>query len=92
MCIFAKYNDIFGKPNKGVHSLRLFDFAIVDIIMTFIGAYIISQYTKKDVRLIFILLFIYGQILHALFCVETKFISLFCHSCIPDTSKNNIYY
>ena len=77
MCIFAKYKDIFGKSNEGVHSLRLFDFAIVDFIMTFIGAYILSQYYKKNVWLIFILIFIYGQILHALFCVKTKFISLF---------------
>ena len=79
MCIFAKYKDIFGKSNEGVHSIRLFDFAIVDFIMTFIGAYIISLYYKKDVCLIFLLLFIFGQILHVLFCVKTKFISLFCY-------------
>jgi hypothetical protein len=77
MCIFAKYKDIFGKPNQGVHSVRLFDFAVIDIIMTFIGAYFISKYYKKNVWLIFILLFICGQIFHALFCVQTKFISLF---------------
>jgi hypothetical protein len=82
MCIFAKYKDIFGKSNEGVHSIRLFDFAIVDIIMTFVCAYFISQYLKKDIWLIFILLFIYGQILHALFCVKTKFISLFCPNCL----------
>jgi hypothetical protein len=77
MCIFAKYKDIFGKPKEGVHSIRLFDFAIIDIIMTFVGAYFISKYYKINIWLIFTLLFIYGQILHALFCVETKFISLF---------------
>ena len=72
MCIFAKYKDIFGKPKEGVHSIRLFDFAIIDIIMTFVGAYFISKYYKINIWLIFTLLFIYGQILHALFCVETK--------------------
>jgi len=77
MCIFAKHKDIFGKPNESVHSIRLFDFAVIDVIMTFIGACFISQHYKKDVWLIFILLFIFGQILHALFCVKTKFISLF---------------
>lgn len=77
MCIFAKYKDIFGKPREGVHSIRIFDFAIIDIIMTFIGAYFISKYYKINIWLTFTLLFIYGQILHALFCVETKFISLF---------------
>jgi hypothetical protein len=77
MCIFAKHKDIFGKPNEGVHSVRLFDFAVIDVIMTFIGAYFISQYYKKNVWLIFLLSFICGQIFHALFCVKTKFISLF---------------
>jgi hypothetical protein len=77
MCIFAKHKDIFGKPNQGVHSVRVFDYAAIDVIMTFIGAYFISQYYKKNVWIIFILLFIFGQILHALFCVKTKFISLF---------------
>lgn len=77
MCIFAKYKDIFGKPRESVHSIRIFDFAIIDIIMTFIGAYFISKYYKINIWLTFTLLFIYGQILHALFCVKTKFISLF---------------
>ena len=77
MCIFAEHKDIFGKPNEGVHSVRVFDYAAIDVIMTFIGAYFISQYYKKNVWIIFILLFIFGQILHALFCVKTKFISLF---------------
>ena len=82
MCIFAIHKDIFGKPNEGVHSYRLLDFAIIDVIMTFVGAFFISQYYNKNVWLIFILLFIYGQILHALFCVKTKFISLFCKDCL----------
>jgi len=77
MCIFAKYKDIFGKSREGVHSIRIFDFAIIDIIMTFVGAYFISKYYNINIWLTFILLFIYGQILHVLFCVETKFISLF---------------
>jgi hypothetical protein len=77
MCIFSKYKNIFGEPNKGAHSIRLFDFAIIDIIMTCIGAYFIYKYYKINVWLMFLLLFIFGQILHALFCVKTKFINLF---------------
>lgn len=82
MCIFKKYKDIFGKPNNGAHSFRIFDFAIIDIFMTFIGAYYISNYYKVNVWLIFILFFLLGQILHILFCVQTKFISLFCKDCL----------
>lgn len=82
MCIFAKYRDIFGKVNEGVHSIRLFNFAIIDFIMTFIGAYFVAKYYKINVWSMFVLFFIYGEILHVLFCVETKFISLFCKDCL----------
>jgi hypothetical protein len=77
MCIFSQYKDIFGVSREGVHSIRVFDFAIVDIIMTLIGAIIISYFFKFNLILIFIYLFILGQVLHILFCVETKFVSLF---------------
>jgi hypothetical protein len=77
MCIFSEYKDIFGVSREGIHSIRVFDFAIIDIIMTFIGAFIISYFFKFNLILTFIYLFILGQILHMLFCVETKFVSLF---------------
>ena len=70
MCIFSEYKDIFGVSREGIHSIRVFDFAIIDIIMTFIGAFIISYFFKFNLILL-------GQILHMLFCVETKFVSLF---------------
>jgi hypothetical protein len=82
MCIFSKYKDIFGKSNESVHSIRLLDFAFIDVIMTFIGAYYISKYYNNNIWTMFTLLFIYGEILHLLFCVETKFISLFCKDCL----------
>jgi hypothetical protein len=77
MCIFSQYKDILGVSREGVHSIRVFDYAIIDIIMTIIGAVIISYFFKINVILIFIYLFILGQILHILFCVETKFVSVF---------------
>ena len=33
-CPFAKYSDIFGKPNTGFHSSRIFDIAINDLFGT----------------------------------------------------------
>jgi hypothetical protein len=77
MCLFYKWKDIFGKPNENIHSIRLFDFAIIDILMTLLGAFLLSKYFKKNSCLLFIILFIYGQIFHILFCVKTKFIVLF---------------
>jgi hypothetical protein len=79
MCIFAKYKNIFGEPGKGIHSYRLFNLAIIDIIFTIIGAYLIGIYNKnnlKEIIILFLIIFFIGQILHLLFCVETKFIKL----------------
>ena len=41
MCIFSQYKDILGLPREGIHSIRVFDYAIIDIIMTFIGMCIV---------------------------------------------------
>ena len=79
MCIFAKYSNIFGEPRTGVHSYRLFDFAIVDIIFTIIGAFLISKYYNYNLNkmiILFLIIFFIGQILHLLFCVKTKFIQI----------------
>jgi hypothetical protein len=75
--ILCKYQNIFGKPNEGVHSIRLFDYAIIDILFTFIFSYIFSKYIKINIFYIFIFLFLLGQIFHILFCVETKFLKNF---------------
>ncbi len=73
---FCKYKNIFGIPKEGVHSIRLFDFAIVDIIATIIGAYVISKYTQYEFYKVLLVLFILGIILHKLFCVDTKLNSI----------------
>jgi hypothetical protein len=74
MCIFKEYRYVFGKEGEGVHSYRLFDIAIIDVIFTIIGAGLISYIFNLNVLdfiLITITLFIAGIILHYLFCVET---------------------
>ena len=70
-CLFPQYSGILGKPGKGVHSIRIFNLAIVDIILTFIGAYFISRFLKKDYWITLLLFFISGIILHRIFCVRT---------------------
>jgi hypothetical protein len=71
ICPFKAYSEIFGKPNEGIHSYRILDLAIVDIIMTIIGAIIISLIFKINLFLTLIFLFLLGIILHRLFCVNT---------------------
>jgi len=82
-CPFSYYKNIFGKEGEGVHSYRILDIAMIDVIMTIIGAYIISSYIKISYWIVLILLFILGIILHRLFCVNTtinKIIFGFVHS------------
>jgi uncharacterized membrane protein len=87
MCIFAQYKDILGVPREGIHSIRVYDFAIVDFIMTFVGACIIAYFFKMNVFLVFLYLFILGEYLHILFCVDTKFLSIFFN--LKKDTKNN---
>lgn len=76
LCIFKGYKNIFGEPKEGVHSIRVFDFAVVDIVLTILGAFIISKVCDMNFVFALILFFIIGQILHLIFCVETQFIKM----------------
>jgi uncharacterized membrane protein YcaP (DUF421 family) len=70
--MLCQYKDILGKPGKGIHSYRIFNIAIVDVLLTIIGAYIIYLFFPKiNYFVILILLFLLGIILHKIFCVRT---------------------
>lgn len=68
----CKYKDIFGKPNTGLHKYRLFDVAIVDVLLTILVSYLLSKLTH--IRFIYVLigLFLLSIVIHRLFCVRTK--------------------
>jgi hypothetical protein len=70
----CKYHDIFGKPREGVHSFRIFDLAVVDVVGTVIIAYVIHRRSKYSFPFVLILLLLTGHIMHRLFCVQTKLI------------------
>jgi len=65
------YKDVFGKPNTGVHSYRLFNIAIVDVVMTIIVGIILSKIFHVNVYVLTFCLFLAGIILHRVFCVKT---------------------
>ena len=67
----CKYKNALGVPKKGIHSYRLFGLAIADVIMTIIGAFLISYFTKQKFIYVLIISFVLGIILHRLFCVRT---------------------
>jgi hypothetical protein len=70
-CPFKNYSEIFGKPNEGAHSYRFFNLAIVDVILTIIGSFIIAKLFNLNFLLVLLFIFILGIILHRLFCVNT---------------------
>lgn len=71
------YSNILGEPNKGIHSVRIFNLALIDIIFTFITAFILYKsfnyifHTDINYFIYLIILFILGIYLHRLFCVRT---------------------
>lgn len=67
----CKYRDSLGVPKQGIHSYRFFGVAIMDVIFTIIGAWIISYFTNKSFIFTLIFLFLLGIMLHRLFCVRT---------------------
>jgi hypothetical protein len=67
----CQYSSLFGLPGKGIHSYRIFDIAIADVIQTLIGAFIISYFFKISFLYTSIFLFVLGIFLHRLFCVKT---------------------
>ena len=67
----CKYKDIFGKPNQGAHSYRIFNIAIVDVLLTILAAYLLSISTGYKLIYTLIFMFILGIISHRIFCVRT---------------------
>ena len=70
--MLCKYKDMFGKVGEGVHSYRIFNIAIVDVLFTILGAFIIHFLIPKyNFITILLVLFVSGIILHRMFCVRT---------------------
>lgn len=64
------YRNLFGAVGTGLHSYRVFDVAIVDVLLTVLAAYVISLWGYSFRRTL-IVLFLTGIVLHRLFCVRT---------------------
>jgi hypothetical protein len=70
--MLCKYKNILGEPGKGAHKYRIFNIAIVDVLLTIITAFIIHLFNPNfNFFIILSILFIIGIILHRIFCVRT---------------------
>ena len=81
MCIFSKYKNIFGEAGKGVHSYRFLNTALVDYLLTILGAILLTYLTDIPLVLTTIGLLVLGLILHYLFGVNTsslKYLGITC--------------
>jgi fatty acid desaturase len=68
---FCPYKYALGIPGQGIHKYRIFNIAIADVVMTFIGAGILSYLLNISYWIVLPCLFVLGIILHRLFCVRT---------------------
>ena len=73
----CKYKNIFGEIGTGAHSIRIFNIAIVDVILTILGGILIQTILLQwfhiyiELTIVLVSLFILGIILHRMFCVRT---------------------
>jgi hypothetical protein len=71
MKYLEKYKYIFGKPMEGPHQYRFLDTAIVDYILTIVGAILLTFFSGIPIVLTTIGLLTLGIICHILFGIPT---------------------
>ena len=69
--MLCQYKDILGKPGQGVHKYRIFNIAIVDVLLTVLSAFIINHFFFSNFYIVLLVIFILGIIAHRVFCVKT---------------------
>ena len=71
------YKYLFGVPGQGVHSTRIFGFALVDSVLTILIAILTALLFRASfTSFIFILLawFVLGEFLHYILGTNTEFL------------------
>jgi hypothetical protein len=70
--MLCQYKNLFGEVGKGIHSYRICNIAVVDVLLTILGAFVIHLLIPTyNYYFILTLLFVLGIFLHRLFCVKT---------------------
>lgn len=70
--MLCSYRHVFGEERKGFHSLRVFDVAVGDVLLTLLLSLFVSYVSKISIITTTIIIFIVGIIIHRIFCVNTK--------------------
>lgn len=72
----CKYRNIFGAPNTGVHSYRIFGLAFTDLAITLAVAYLVHLGMAYSFWKVSVVLVALGVVVHYLFCVRTPLTKL----------------
>ena len=75
----CEHREIFGKVNEGIHSVRIFNIAILDVIGTIILACVMKEMCDMKTPLYKIVLFLIllSIPIHMYFCVDTRLTKMF---------------
>ena len=70
--MLCQYKNLLGKVGEGVHSYRIANLAVVDILLTILLAFFIHlMFPVYHFGYILLSVFLLGIILHHIFCVKT---------------------
>ena len=68
----CRYKNLLGKPGTGIHSFRIANIAVFDVLITLLFAYALCLLFPNIPKYIFFIgIFILGIIVHRIFCVKT---------------------
>jgi hypothetical protein len=70
--MLCQYKNLLGKVGEGVHSYRIANLAVVDILLTILLAFFIYlMFPMYHFGYILLTVFLLGIVLHRIFCVKT---------------------
>ena len=70
--MLCQYKNLLGKVGEGVHSYRIANLAVVDILLTILLAFFIHlMLPAYHFGYILLAVFLLGIVLHRIFCVKT---------------------
>ena len=71
--MLCEYKNLFGPLGTGIHSYRIYNVAVLDVLVTIFVAYLIQLFIFPQYKYIYVLtgFFLLGIFVHYIFCVET---------------------
>ena len=79
MWYFCKYKDILGKPKTGLHSYRVFNVAIVDVLFTVLLAKFVHYYILEPILPMIIMIILVGlmKLMLIIWCLSQAEVAVF---------------